>query len=139
LCFGPPGGRLVYFQCSELGGVNRQVFRSPAEGGPKSGLVREQARAPIELGAYVGVFRLLERILIVGRGDGAVAAQTYGITGAVVVGNVLEGEPGCVLEYWESLGGQKLASIPTPERPEALVQVYALGVGRSDGIRDNWR
>jgi hypothetical protein len=117
--------------------MNRQVFRSPADGEPKSVSVREQARAPMELGAYVGVFRLLERILIVRRGDGAVAAHTYRVTGAVVVGNVLEGEPGCELEYWESWGGQKLASFPTPERPEALVQVYALCAGRSDGSRDS--
>jgi hypothetical protein len=117
--------------------MNRQVFRSPADGEPKSVSVWEQARAPIELGAYVGVFRLLKRILIVRRGDGSVAAQTYGNTGAVVIGNVLEGEPGCVLEYWEGWGGQKLSSFPTPERPEALVQVYAPCAGRSDGIRDS--
>jgi hypothetical protein len=88
--------RWFLFPGRESAGMNRQVFRSPVDGEPKSGSVRGHMRAPIQLGAYVGVFRLLERILIVGRRDGAVAAQTYRVTGAVVVGNVLEGEPGCV-------------------------------------------
>jgi hypothetical protein len=39
-----------------------------------------------------------------------VAAQTDGIAGAVVVGDVLEGESGGVAEGWESGGGHGLAS-----------------------------
>jgi hypothetical protein len=34
----------LYFQCSESGGVIRQVFRSPASGCSKSGLLRQSAR-----------------------------------------------------------------------------------------------
>jgi len=54
------------------------------------------------------------------------AAQTYRITSTVIVGDVLEGEPGCISEYWEGLSGHDLASIHAPERPGALLRVYAL-------------
>ena len=79
-------------------------------------------------------FRLLERMLVVRRGDGAVAAQAYGIAGAVGVGDVLEGEPGGVAERGNRLGGHELASFSAAGGPTTLFGVYALHLGKLLGI-----
>jgi hypothetical protein len=60
-----------------------------------------------------------------------VAAQAYRIAGAVVVGDVLEGESGGVPEGWEDLGGQELASVLRRGRPTTLFRVYAPCSGKS--------
>jgi hypothetical protein len=79
--------------------------------GSKSGLARPHAREQIQLGAYVGSFRLFERIFIIRRGDGAVATETYRTTSAVVVADVLKGKSSCVSEGGKRLGGHDRASI----------------------------
>jgi hypothetical protein len=114
--------------------MNRQVFRLVRGGGPKSGVLPVSAGEQIHLRAPVGALCLLERILVVGWSDGAMAAQAYGIAGAVVVGDVLEGEPGGVPEGGERLGGHELASFSAAERSATLFRVYALGAGKSLGI-----
>lgn len=62
------------------------------------------------------------------------AAETYRIAGAVVVGDMLEGESGGEAEGWEGLGGHELASFSAAERPATLIRVYALLARKSPGI-----
>lgn len=61
----------------------------------------------IRLGARVGAFCLLERVLVVQCGDSGAAAQADGSAGVVVVPDVVEGEIGWWIRRGERAAGQK--------------------------------
>jgi hypothetical protein len=74
----------------------------------------------VEQGAGVEAFFVREPVLIPGGGDGAVAAEAYRVTGAVVVMPVLETGVGLKVDAGgnevQMCRGHVLACFQTPER-----------------------